>query len=88
MNRLQLSPIFGTRQPQMDLTLRERPETPITKLEQAKVFRSWLVYDSAPEPRRENYRPNWNLVTGLTLAIAVSIGCWVGIAYALASFWK
>lgn len=88
MNRLQLSPIFGTRQSQMDLPLGERLDVPIANFEQAKIFRSRLIYDSAAEARREDYRPNWNMVTGLTLAVAVSIGCWVGIAYALASIWK
>jgi hypothetical protein len=88
MNRLQLSPIFGTRQSQLHLPLVERLDVPIANFKQTTISRSWLIYDSAPKSRREDYRPNWNIVTGLTLAIAVSIGCWVGIAYALATIWK
>jgi CO dehydrogenase/acetyl-CoA synthase delta subunit len=88
MNRLQLSPIFGTRQSQMHLPLGERLDVPIANFEPTTISRSWLIYDSAPKARREDYRPNWNIVTGLTLAIAVSIGCWVGIAFALATIWK
>jgi hypothetical protein len=88
MNRLQLSPIFGTRQSQMDLPLGKRLDVPIANFEQTKKSRSRLIYDSAPKARREDYRPNWNIVTGLTLAVAVSIGCWIGIAYALATIWK
>jgi CO dehydrogenase/acetyl-CoA synthase delta subunit len=87
MNRLQLPPIFGTRQSQLHLPLVERLDVPIANFKQTTISRSWLIYDSAPKSR-DDYRPNWNIVTGLTLAIAVSIGCWVGIAYALATIWK
>jgi len=88
MNRLQLSPIFGTRQSQMGLPLSERLDVPIANFEQINIFRSRLIYDSALKARREDYRPNWNMVAGLTLAVAVSIGCWVCIAYALTTLWK
>jgi hypothetical protein len=85
--RLQLSPISGTRQTGVGVhpgkpsgTLPENPED-------ARFFRSWLVYDSDLESGTQACI-NWNTVLGITLAITVSVGFWVGAALMIARLWK
>jgi hypothetical protein len=56
--------------------------------EDARFFRSWLVYDSKVRPGLELPRINWYKVLGLTLAIAVSGGVWAGIGLMIAHIWK
>ena len=89
MNRLQLSPIFGTQQPQeqseLDLPLSERWEGPAAKWENADVFRSWMVYDSELETGCTKGRVNWNTVFGLFLALSVSVTFWVGLGLMIAN---
>jgi|HubBroStandDraft_4_1064222.scaffolds.fasta_scaffold915530_1 hypothetical protein len=56
--------------------------------EDARFFRSWLVYDSKVRPGLESPRVNWYKLLGLTLAVAVSGGVWAGIGLIIAHFWK
>jgi hypothetical protein len=87
--RLQFSPLFGTPQPQqepqLDLPVRERREGPTLKWEDADIFHSWLVYDSDSEAEGSRSRINWNAVLGHTLAVAVSLTIWIGVALMVAS---
>jgi hypothetical protein len=56
--------------------------------EDARFFRSWLVYDSKVRPGLELPRVNWYKLLGLMLAVAVSGGLWAGVALMIAHFWK
>jgi hypothetical protein len=47
--------------------------------ENAKFFRSWLVYDSDLEESRTQGRINWNVVTGLLVMAAVSASGWYAV---------
>ena len=86
--RLQLSPISGSRESRIDLPSRELWEDSFSNWENAKFYRSWLVYDSdlQDEVRRDGM--NWSVVLGLTLAAVASISFWVGAGLLLARFWK
>ena len=86
--RLQLSPISGTRESQLDLSSRERWEGPVANSQDANVFRSWLVYESDVETVRSAGRVNWNTVLGLALAVVVSVSFWVGVGIIVARIWK
>jgi len=87
-HRLQLSPISGTRESQLDLPPRERWEGPVANSQDANVFRSWLVYESDVETVRSAGRVNWNTVLGLALAVVVSVSFWVGVGIIVARIWK
>ena len=82
--RLQLSPISSTHD---SMPLRQRWSVPAANWEDAKFFRSWLVYDSGLEPNRTP-GITWNSVLGLALAIAVSACFWAGIGLMIARAWK
>jgi hypothetical protein len=56
--------------------------------EEARFFRSWLVYDSTVRPGLELPRVNWYKLLGLTLAVALSAGVWAGIGLMIAHLWK
>jgi hypothetical protein len=56
--------------------------------EDARFFRSWLVYDTSVRPGLELPRINWYKLLGLILATAVSGGAWVGIVLMIAHLWK
>lgn len=75
-HRLQLSPIFSPPAPNSRLRLGEHWSDSLASWEDAKFFRSWLVYDSALEPCRTRGRFNWNIVAGLILMAAISAGGW------------
>jgi len=76
--RLQFSPISGIRESQVDLRPQERQSSQRTIWEEdAKLYRSWAVYDSDMEPKRAGI--NWNMVLGVGLALAVSVGFWVAV---------
>jgi hypothetical protein len=76
--RLQFSPIAGMRESQIDGPSHETPVAPSHKWEDAKFFRSWLVYEAVDEPRRIR-GINWSLIFGVALAIAVSAAFWIGL---------
>jgi hypothetical protein len=86
--RLQLSPISGSRESRIDLPSCELWEDPFSNWENAKFYRSWLVYDSDPQDEVTRGRMNWSVVLGLTSAAVVSISFWVGAGLLLARFWK
>jgi hypothetical protein len=57
-------------------------------LQDMKLLRSWLVYDSVIQTGLEPRRINWNMVLGLALATAISAGIWAGIGLMIERFWK
>ena len=73
--KMQLSPISSTHKSHIRL--------PRARWEEARFFRSWLVYDSDLEATRTRGRINWNMVTSLALITLVSGGGWVGISLLL-----
>jgi len=75
--RLQFPPISGIRESQVGHASQERQASPRTIWEDAKLYRSWAVYDSDMEPQRAGI--NWNMVLGVGLALAVSVGFWVAV---------
>jgi hypothetical protein len=52
---------------------------PLANREDAKFFRSWLVYDSDLDATRTRGRLNWNMVASLALMAVISAGGWFGI---------
>jgi len=58
------------------------------RLEDAKFFRSWLVYDSDLDASRTSGRFNWNIIAGLLLMAAVSLAGWSGVALLARYFLK
>jgi hypothetical protein len=58
------------------------------RLEDAKFFRSWLVYDSDLDATRTSGRFNWNIIAGLLLMVAVSAAGWSGVALLARYFLK
>jgi hypothetical protein len=83
--RLQLSPISGVRESQIEFPFAEAVnlESQPAKWQDAEFLRSWLVYDSeGAEGNRRTY--NWNALLGLSLAVSVSVACWIGLGITLA----
>jgi hypothetical protein len=73
--RLSLFQLSGIRESQKSARIDNRSENdwPQTNCEDARVFRSWLVYDLESEPSR---RLNWGTVFGLALSVGVSVSFW------------
>jgi hypothetical protein len=86
--RLQLSPISGTRESQLDLPSPERWKRPLTNWEDTKFFRSFLVYDFDLKPGHTEGLVNWNAVLGLALAVVVSLTFWAGVGLMIERVWK
>jgi len=84
--RLQLSPISGSRESQVDLRSREGRQGPQTNWEDAKFFPSWLVYDSNLELQHVGI--NWNVVLGLGTAVILSVSFWVAAGVMIARLWQ
>lgn len=85
--RLQFSPISGIRESQVDLPSQKRQAGQRTVWEEdAKLYRSWAVYDSAMEPKRAGI--NWNMVLGLGLALAIGVGFWVAVGTMVARLFR
>jgi hypothetical protein len=82
--RLQLSPISGTRETGPVVHLSKPSNTLPASPEDAKFFRSWLVYDSDVEAGGKQGSINWNTTLGIALAVAVSVGCWIGAGLVIA----
>jgi hypothetical protein len=85
MNRLQLSPISSTHDA---LPLNDWRSALPANWEDARWFRSWLVYDTRIRPGLELPHVNWYKLLGITLVTAVSGGAWAGIWLMVAHFWK
>jgi len=86
--RLQLSPISGTHESQLDVPSSELSENPLKNWQDATFFRSWLVYDSDFGSGRTERRGKWNKVLGLALAVVVSTAFWLGVGLTIARAWK
>jgi hypothetical protein len=81
--RLQLSPISGTHE-STGVPSHDQWDGSLTNWEDAKFFRSWLVYDSDQEPNRTDGRSKWTMVLGLAMAVVVSVSFWVGVGLIIA----
>jgi hypothetical protein len=83
-HRLQLSPISnlpGSHSHQRWV------DSPAAR-EQAKFFRSWIVYDSDIETNRTRGRFNWNMLLGVVFMVVVSTGGWLGVGLLARHFLK
>ena len=81
------SPLFSVSGTEDAMSLRAWRNAIHANWEDARFFRSWLVYDSNVTPG-ELPRINWYKVLGLTLVIAISSGVWAGIGLMIAYFRK
>jgi len=86
--KLQPFPTSGTRESRTAQPLAEPLGVPWMRPEDAKFFRSWFAYDFKLKAISPRGRVNWNLIAGLGLASAVSVGFWVGMGLMIARFWK
>ena len=90
--KLQLSPVFSTRESPLHMPIQARWGALPNHLEGAKFFRSWLVYDSDFDSDFEQSRTrghvNWNMIAGLALMVVVSAAGWGGVIWLVAQLWK
>jgi hypothetical protein len=77
--KMQLSPISVTHSGVQPSTLSR---------DDAKFFRSWLVYDSDLETARSHGLLNWTMLASLAFIALVSLSGWFGIAVLVRSFLK
>jgi hypothetical protein len=82
--KVQLSPISSSFQLHAHSGFDLKPTT--IQWEDARFFRSWLVYDSALQRSRSRGSLNWNAVLGLVIVAVVSGGGWYGLTFALRHF--
>ena len=84
--RVQLSPISGLRGLQSSLPQNEKLPIDPLDLEEAKILRSWMVYDPDFEavclPRR-----NRGSLLGLALAMFIGAGFWTAAGLLIARLW-
>ena len=82
--RLQLSPISGVRESQIEFPFAEgmNLDPQPTKWEDREFLRSWLIYDSECSGNGPRIH-NWSALFGLVLAVTVSVGCWAGLGLML-----
>jgi hypothetical protein len=85
-HRLQLSPISGIRESQVDIPSRGTRENSQSQWQDTKLFRSWIVYDSECKPVRGGV--NWNVVLGLGAAVIFSVGFWIAMGVLFARWWR
>ena len=82
--RSQLSPIFPQPHPRLGFDIKGTT----TRWENARFFRSWLVFDSGwgsgldsgLKLSHSEGSVNWSFILGLTVMVAVSASGWYGIA--------
>jgi len=89
--KLQFSPMSSTTNGHSGSSFVKTPafaKTWSARLEDAKFFRSWLVYDSDLDATRTSGRFNWNIIVGLLLMAAVSAAGWYGVALLARYFLK
>ncbi|MFZ0772960.1 MAG: hypothetical protein WCA49_23250 [Candidatus Sulfotelmatobacter sp.] len=86
--RSQLSPIFSPPGSNSRLPPAAPSRGSRARWQDAKLFRSWLVYDSDLEATRTQGRFNWNVVSGLVLMAVVSGGGWFCIGLLARHFLK
>jgi len=55
--------------------------------EDAKFYRSWLVYTSGKRVVRVHKQINWDAVLGIGMATLVSACIWAGIGLLIARIW-
>jgi hypothetical protein len=81
-HRLQLSPIsHSPGHPPAGFGQKKR--NPFASWENARFFRSWLVYDSRLEESRAEGSINWSVIIGFLVMLAVSAGGWYGVSLLL-----
>ena len=89
--KLQFSPMSSTTNGHSGSSFVKTPpfaKTWSARLEDAKFFRSWLVYDSDLDATRTRGRFNWNVILGLVLMAAVSAGGWYCVDLLVQHFLK
>lgn len=85
--RWQLSPLSGTRESQAGLSSSERWQVPFSHWENAKFYRSWLVYDFNPQGAATR-GIDWNVLLGLAFTVGVSASFWTGVGLLIARVWN
>ncbi|HEY1658459.1 MAG TPA: hypothetical protein VGG14_08935 [Candidatus Sulfotelmatobacter sp.] len=90
--KVQLSPISPPPKPHLfylGIDVNGSDVKPTTlRREDARFFRSWLVYDSDMEHSRTKGRLNWSVIAGFAIMAAVSAGGWYGFTTLLQHFLK
>jgi hypothetical protein len=84
--KVQLSPISTPPKPHAHLGCDIERTT--LRLEDTRVFRSWLVYDSGLERSQTENALNWSAIGGLVIMAVVSAGGWYGFTVLLQHFLK
>jgi hypothetical protein len=87
-HRLQLSPTPSPPRSNARSRLSGRWGATLAKREDAKFFRSWLVYDSDLDATRTRGRFNWDIIAGLILMVLISAAGWWGISLLFRHFLK
>jgi len=86
-NKLQPFPMSSARQSHAHSPASKAWGVPPENSEEAKFFRSWLVYDSDLQTTRTG-RANWNVMLGLGLVVALSATFWATIGLMMTRLWK
>jgi hypothetical protein len=84
--KVQLSPISTPPKPHAHLGFDIKAT--MVQSEDARFFRSWLVYDSDLEHSRPKGSLNWSAIAGFVIMAAVSAGGWYGFTVLLHQFLK
>jgi hypothetical protein len=87
-HKLQPFPMSSARESRVHLPVSKALGVPPENSEEAKFFRSWLVYDSDLQTTRSGCRVNWNVVLGLGLVIALSVSIWATVGLMMARLWQ
>ncbi len=85
--KLQPFPVTSTRKSRVHVPESKAWDFPLENSEDAKFFRSWLVYDSDLQTTRSR-RVNWNVMLGLGLVVALSASFWATIGLMMTRLWK
>ena len=87
-HKSKLSPLSRTRETPLRRPVSHSWRSSSLNLRDMKFLRSWLVYDSEIRTGLDRGRVNWNLVSGVALAIGVSAGFWAGVGLMVAHIWR
>jgi hypothetical protein len=84
----QLFPQSGTSETPWRLPIKGRWGSSPAHLQDVKLLRSWLVYDSETSAGIVRRRVNWNLLLGLAGVVVISASFWAGIGLLISRVWK
>ena len=71
--------LSSTQPAHIRLPIRQAWEAAPANMLDTKFLRSWLVYDSSLEAGKTGGSTKWNIIQGLSLAVALSAGFWVAV---------